>query len=78
MRTTRCETLNRDGLREASHLLTSALLRIIRIPFTGAVKLRALLLKAGPAGQTPAKVALVRLVVCANAHTLTKTAVPEP
>ncbi|KAI0750030.1 galactose-binding domain-like protein [Daedaleopsis nitida] len=31
---------------------------IIRVPFTGAVKLRALLLKAGPADQTPAKVAL--------------------
>ena len=30
------------------------------MPFTGAVKLRALLLKAGPADQTPAKVALVR------------------
>ncbi|KAI0688101.1 DUF1000-domain-containing protein [Cytidiella melzeri] len=31
---------------------------IIRIPFTGSVKLRALLLKAGPADQTPRKVAL--------------------
>ncbi|KAI0346323.1 DUF1000-domain-containing protein [Trametopsis cervina] len=31
---------------------------IIRIPFTGSVKLRALLLKAGPADQTPTKVAL--------------------
>ncbi|OSC98511.1 DUF1000-domain-containing protein [Trametes coccinea BRFM310] len=31
---------------------------IIRVPFTGAVKLRALLLKAGPGDQTPAKVAL--------------------
>ncbi|KAI0762041.1 PITH domain-containing protein [Irpex lacteus] len=31
---------------------------IIRIPFTGSVKLRALLLKAGPGDQTPAKVAL--------------------
>lgn len=32
---------------------------IVRIPFTGSVKLRALLVKAGPADQTPAKVALV-------------------
>lgn len=31
---------------------------IIRIPFTGSVKLRALLLKAGPGDQTPAKVSL--------------------
>ncbi|KAH9933596.1 DUF1000-domain-containing protein [Epithele typhae] len=31
---------------------------IVRVPFTGAVKLRALLLKAGPADQTPTKVAL--------------------
>ncbi|OJT01767.1 PITH domain-containing protein [Trametes pubescens] len=31
---------------------------IIRIPFTGAVKLRAILIKAGPADQTPTKVAL--------------------
>jgi len=31
---------------------------IIRIPFTGSVKLRSLLLKTGPADQTPAKVAL--------------------
>ncbi|KAF7789810.1 hypothetical protein EIP86_000756 [Pleurotus ostreatoroseus] len=32
--------------------------RIVRIPFTGSVKLRALLLKTGPADQTPTKVAL--------------------
>jgi len=31
---------------------------IIRVPFTGSVKLRSLLLKSGPADQTPAKVAL--------------------
>jgi len=31
---------------------------IIRVPFTGSVKLRALLLKAGPQAQTPAKIAL--------------------
>ncbi|KAJ6521348.1 DUF1000-domain-containing protein [Mycena vulgaris] len=31
---------------------------IIRIPFTGSVKLRALLLKTGPADQTPANVVL--------------------
>ncbi|KAI0636256.1 DUF1000-domain-containing protein [Trametes polyzona] len=31
---------------------------IIRVPFTGAVKLRAVLIKAGPADQTPTKVAL--------------------
>lgn len=35
-------------------------IRIIRVPFTGSVKLRALLLKAGPGDQTPAKVSLVR------------------
>jgi len=34
--------------------------RIIRVPFTGSVKLRSLLLKSGPGDQTPAKVALVR------------------
>lgn len=33
--------------------------RILRIPFTGSVKLRALLLKAGPGDKTPAKVSLV-------------------
>ncbi|KAF5367167.1 hypothetical protein D9758_004069 [Tetrapyrgos nigripes] len=32
--------------------------RIIRIPFTGSVKLRSLLLKTGPTDQTPAKVSL--------------------
>ncbi|KAG7450968.1 DUF1000-domain-containing protein [Guyanagaster necrorhizus] len=31
---------------------------ILRIPFTGSVKLRSLLLKTGPADQTPAKVAI--------------------
>ncbi|KAI0049010.1 DUF1000-domain-containing protein [Auriscalpium vulgare] len=31
---------------------------ILRIPFTGSVKLRSLLLKAGPGDQTPAKVTL--------------------
>lgn len=33
--------------------------RILRIPFTASVRLRALLLKAGPGGQTPSKVSLV-------------------
>ena len=33
---------------------------IVRIPFTGSVKLRSLLLKSGPGEQTPEKVALVR------------------
>jgi hypothetical protein len=33
---------------------------IIRIPITGSVKLRSLLLKSGPGEQTPAKVSLVR------------------
>jgi hypothetical protein len=33
--------------------------RILRIPFTASVKLRALLLKAGPGDNTPAKVLLV-------------------
>ncbi|KAF8518475.1 galactose-binding domain-like protein [Gautieria morchelliformis] len=31
---------------------------IIRVPFTGSVKLRSVLIKAGPGGQTPSKVAL--------------------
>jgi len=31
---------------------------IIRVPFTGSVRLRSLLLKTGPEGQTPSKVAL--------------------
>ncbi|KAI9570654.1 galactose-binding domain-like protein [Boletus coccyginus] len=31
---------------------------IIRVPFTGSVKLRSLLLKAGPGAQTPQKIAL--------------------
>jgi len=31
---------------------------ILRIPFTGLVRLRALLLKAGPGGQTPSKISL--------------------
>lgn len=35
-------------------------IRIIRIPFTGSVKLRYLLLKTGPTDNTPVKVALVR------------------
>jgi hypothetical protein len=43
--------------------LTESLLktdtRILRVPFTGSVKLRALLLKAGPGDKTPAKVSLV-------------------
>lgn len=39
------------------------LFRILRVPFTGSVKLRSLLLKAGPADQTPMKVALVRLAL---------------
>lgn len=34
--------------------------RIVRIPFTGSVKLRSLLLKTGPADHTPTKVVLVR------------------
>jgi hypothetical protein len=34
------------------------MISIIRIPFTGSVKLRSLLLKSGPGEQTPAKVAL--------------------
>ena len=38
---------------------TDARNSIIRIPFTGSVKLRSLLLKSGPGDQTPAKVALV-------------------
>ena len=33
--------------------------RIIRVPFTGSVKLRSLLLKTGPGDQTPQTVSLV-------------------
>jgi hypothetical protein len=33
--------------------------RILRISFTASVRLRALLFKAGPGGQTPSKVSLV-------------------
>ena len=36
---------------------------IIRVPFTGSVKLRSLLLKSGPGDQTPAKVSLVSVFV---------------
>ena len=36
---------------------------IIRVPFTGSVKLRSLLLKSGPGDHTPAKVALVSVLV---------------
>lgn len=32
---------------------------IVRVPFTGSVRLRAILLKAGPASHTPSKVLLV-------------------
>lgn len=35
--------------------------RIIRVPFTGNVKIRSVLLKTGPGDQTPSKVALVSL-----------------
>lgn len=38
--------------------------RIIRIPFTGSVKLRSLLLKTGPADLTPLKVMLVGVSSC--------------
>ena len=33
--------------------------RIIKVPFTGSVRLRSVLLKAGPGDQTPKKVHLV-------------------
>ncbi|KAG5635781.1 hypothetical protein H0H81_010141 [Sphagnurus paluster] len=42
---------------------------IIRIPFTGSVRLRSLLLKTGPTDQTPSKVALM-LSQFANAANL--------
>lgn len=32
---------------------------IVRVPFTGSVKLRSVLIKSGPGDQTPSKVALV-------------------
>lgn len=37
--------------------------RIIRVPFTGSVKLRSILLKAGPGDQTPSRVSLVGATV---------------
>ena len=40
--------------------MTLFLLRIIKLPFTGSVKLRSLLIKAGPGEYTPSKVYLVR------------------
>lgn len=33
---------------------------IIRVPFTGSVKLKSILLRSGPEDQTPTKIALVR------------------
>ena len=35
---------------------------ILRVPFTGSVKLRSLLLRAGPLSQTPTKIRLVRIL----------------
>lgn len=35
---------------------------IIRIPFTGSVKLRSVLLKSGPGEKTPAEIRLVRVL----------------
>lgn len=37
---------------------------IIRVPFTGSVKLKSILLRSGPEDQTPAKIALVRQACC--------------
>lgn len=36
---------------------------IIKIPFTGSIKLRSILLRSGPESQTPSKLVLVRLFV---------------
>lgn len=41
--------------------------RILRVPFTGSVKLRSILLKTGPGDQTPLKVAVVS--ACASTAT---------
>ena len=37
----------------------ATLISIIRVPFTGSVRLRSLLLKTGPGDQTPSKVVVV-------------------
>lgn len=58
MQTISCKSLPRVGHRSAGDAHNQG--SIIRVPFTGSVKLRSLLLKSGPGEQTPAKVALVR------------------
>ena len=50
---------------------------IIRVPFTGSVKLRSLLLKSGPGDQTPAKVALVGVFLCVKNSYFTTSTVRE-
>jgi hypothetical protein len=54
-----CKLVSRCPYGAKMSLIT--LFRILRVPFMGSVKLRSLLLKAGPADQTPVKVALVRM-----------------
>lgn len=53
---------NRLLNRRGKGLLTQGF-RIIRVPFTGSVRLRSVLLKTGPGEQTPKNVQLVRLVL---------------
>jgi hypothetical protein len=62
MRTTSCKlSAHKEQHRLSLELTTGG--RIIRVPFTGSVKLRSLLLKSGPGDQTPAKVALVGYLI---------------
>lgn len=58
IQTISCKLVYRD--LQGFDILSINLLRILRVPFTGSVKLRSLLLKTGPSDQTPTKVVLVR------------------
>jgi hypothetical protein len=58
MQTISCKLVFPDFRRLNTLFIMSP--RILRVPFTGSVKLRALLLKTGPTDQTPSKVVLVR------------------
>lgn len=61
-----CSLLSLMQMRNCSffllicYSLNNPLDRIIRVPFTGSVRLRAILLKSGPGDQTPTEFALVR------------------
>ena len=47
--------------------------RILRIPFMASVRLRAVLLKAGPGDQTPSKISLVGLSTAFRVYILMTT-----